>query len=94
MPHRRYNAATYPLDTLAKRGADIRMELQPGTCDDEYLARLHEALAGAEAALEGAPPHLIIYNAGTDVLDGDPLGRCECYVAFVSRGCGLMGKGS
>lgn len=52
----------------------MRVELQPGCGDAEYLQRLDAGLAEVAALLPG-PPHLIIYNAGTDVLDGDPLGR-------------------
>lgn len=33
-------------------------------------------LRDVATACEARPVDLIIYNAGTDVLDGDPLGRC------------------
>lgn len=69
----RFNAATFPQDAPAKAGIDVKVELQPGTGDAEYLAQLAQALDAA--ALRMPRPHLVIYNAGTDVLAGDPLGR-------------------
>ncbi|PSC71162.1 class III RPD3 type histone deacetylase [Micractinium conductrix] len=68
-----YNGRAYPWDTEAKRAINQRVELEPGTGDDQYLG----ALAGALArAFEEFPnPDLLIYNAGTDILQGDPLGR-------------------
>ena len=48
------------------------MELEPGTGDGVYLARLQEALAQAQAA--GFQPQLVVYNAGTDPYEGDALG--------------------
>lgn len=50
-----------------------QVELQPGTTDAPYLEKLSQALDAA--ALMMPQPHLIIYNAGTDILAGDPLGR-------------------
>ena len=38
-----------------------------------YLSQLEGALQQASQAFK---PDFIIYNAGTDVLAGDPLGRC------------------
>lgn len=51
----------------------MQVELQPGTSDDEYLSNLRAALE--LAASEFPDPQLIVYNAGTDILSGDPLGR-------------------
>lgn len=42
-----------------------------GTEDTEYLQKVKTHVEGA---LNEAKPDIIIYNAGTDVLDGDPLG--------------------
>lgn len=68
-----YNSRAFPLDVYAKAAIDIKVELPPGTSDPEYLSRLDAALDEAAERLPG--PQLIIYNAGTDILDGDPLGR-------------------
>lgn len=70
-----------------------KVELAPGAGDEEYLERLDAALD--EAARRFPAPHIVIYNAGTDVLRGDPLGRlgvtadgiierCVCLHMFVS----------
>jgi acetoin utilization deacetylase AcuC-like enzyme len=50
------------------------IELEDGTGDDEYLARLGEALPGVLAA---AQPDLVVYLAGADPHEGDALGRLK-----------------
>ncbi|PWA95127.1 histone deacetylase 2 [Artemisia annua] len=67
-----YNPNIYPLDFEARRYIDQRVEVPSGTTTEEYLAKLDEALQVAEKAFD---PEMVIYNAGTDILDGDPLGR-------------------
>ena len=47
-------------------------ELTSGTKDAEYLLSLESALQRASTDFE---PDIILYNAGTDILTGDPLGR-------------------
>lgn len=47
------------------------MELDWGTEDDEYLGKVE---LHTEGALNEVRPDIIVYNAGTDILDGDPLG--------------------
>lgn len=47
------------------------MELDWGTEDMEYLQKVE---LHSEGALNEVRPDVIIYNAGTDILDGDPLG--------------------
>lgn len=51
----------------------VQVELPPGTADAVYLDKLQQALDDAAAVMP--QPHLIVYNAGTDILAGDPLGR-------------------
>lgn len=48
--------------------------LQLGIQDTEYLKILKENLPKAIAQFK---PDFILYNAGTDILDGDPLGRLK-----------------
>ncbi|KAI7842582.1 hypothetical protein COHA_003686 [Chlorella ohadii] len=77
-----YNAKAYPWDKDAKPAIDVARELQPAAGDAEYL----EALSGALAqAFDQFSPDLIIYNAGTDILAGDPLGRLQVSQEAVVR---------
>ena len=48
-----------------------KVELEWGTEDDEYLRRVERNL---EKALQEHQPDVVVYNAGTDVLEGDRLG--------------------
>ncbi|MEW5316551.1 MAG: hypothetical protein WDW38_007918 [Sanguina aurantia] len=68
-----YNGRAFPRDERAKAAIDVDVELNPGVSGPAYLAELEKALTAATA---GCPsPDLIFYNAGSDVLRGDPLGR-------------------
>lgn len=69
-----YNPDIYPLDYEARRYITQKVEVVCGTNTDEYLSKLDGALKVAAAAFD---PELIVYNAGTDILDGDPLGRLK-----------------
>ncbi|KAM5148926.1 histone deacetylase 11 [Mantella aurantiaca] len=66
-----YNHHIYPGDTMAKRAIKRRIELDWGTEDKEYLEKVETHVKGA---LNEVTPDVIVYNAGTDILDGDPLG--------------------
>lgn len=53
-------------------GAIMRkVELDWGTEDTEYLRKVE---LHCEGTLNEIRPDVIVYNAGTDILDGDPLG--------------------
>ena len=69
-----YNASIYPHDTTALRALlpAHNVPLRPGTDTAEYMRLLTPHLA---AALAEAKPQLVVYNAGTDLLEGDELGR-------------------
>ncbi|XP_050219201.1 histone deacetylase 2 isoform X1 [Mercurialis annua] len=69
-----YNPGIYPFDYAARKNIDQKVEIQSGTTTDEYLRVLNEAL---EVAGQKFDPELVVYNAGTDILDGDPLGRLK-----------------
>ncbi|XP_065850209.1 histone deacetylase 2 isoform X4 [Euphorbia lathyris] len=69
-----YNSGIYPFDYEARRYIDQKVEVVSGTKTDEYLKKLDEAL---EVAGHMFVPELVVYNAGTDILDGDPLGRLK-----------------
>jgi len=69
-----YNRWIYPCDENAKQAINMQVELQNGTQDEEYLKKLRGAMA---KAFDEFTPHVIYYNAGTDILKGDPLGCLE-----------------
>uniref|UniRef100_A0A1A9WRL1 Histone deacetylase 11 n=1 Tax=Glossina brevipalpis TaxID=37001 RepID=A0A1A9WRL1_9MUSC len=66
-----YNVAIYPKDEPAKLAVGFSVELRPGTKNTEYLRDLKN---GLQFALNEFRPQLVVYNAGTDILAGDPLG--------------------
>ncbi|XP_023693252.1 histone deacetylase 11 [Paramormyrops kingsleyae] len=66
-----YNRYIYPGDGYAKRAIKRKVELDWGTEDQEYLQKVKQ---NSERALSEMRPDIIVYNAGTDILDGDPLG--------------------
>ncbi|XP_042310970.1 histone deacetylase 11 isoform X2 [Sceloporus undulatus] len=66
-----YNRYIYPGDGFAKRAIRRKVELDWGTEDTEYLQKVKTHVEGA---LNEVKSDIIIYNAGTDILDGDPLG--------------------
>uniref|UniRef100_A0A3P8TA07 Histone deacetylase 11 n=1 Tax=Amphiprion percula TaxID=161767 RepID=A0A3P8TA07_AMPPE len=66
-----YNRYIYPGDGYAKRAIKRKVELDWGTEDSEYLQKVE---LHSEGALNEIRPDIIVYNAGTDILDGDPLG--------------------
>eukprot|EP00898_Chlorokybus_atmophyticus_P005493 jgi/Chlat1/5945/Chrsp4S06269 len=68
-----FNHKIYPQDFEARQSISLAVELDPGTSDDEYLSKLDSSLT--TASREFPSPDLIVYNAGTDCLAGDPLGR-------------------
>ncbi|KAK8545293.1 hypothetical protein V6N13_066580 [Hibiscus sabdariffa] len=66
-----YNPGIYPFDMTARNYINQKVDVVTGTTTGEYLKQLDKAL---EVARNSFAPELIIYNAGTDILDGDPLG--------------------
>ncbi|GAV56972.1 Hist_deacetyl domain-containing protein, partial [Cephalotus follicularis] len=69
-----FNPGIYPFDYEARKYIDQKVEVVSGTTTNEYLKKLDEAL---EVAGLNFDPELVVYNAGTDILDGDPLGRLK-----------------
>ncbi|XP_049530787.1 histone deacetylase 11 [Anopheles darlingi] len=69
-----YNYQIYPRDHQAKLAIRRAVELKPHTDDEEYIGKLKRCL---EQSLAEFQPNFIIYNAGTDVLKGDPLGLLD-----------------
>ena len=54
-----------------KAKSDIDINVAVETADDEYLEIVKEAL---NKAIESAKPDLVIYDAGVDIYENDPLG--------------------
>ena len=67
MHDKRHDRTNHVLSGAIKR----KVELDWGTEDSEYLQKVE---LHSEGALNEVRPDIIIYNAGTDILDGDPLG--------------------
>jgi histone deacetylase 11 len=66
-----FNASIYPGDSEAAQHVKYGRPVKMSVGDGEYLGLLKRELP---PAIEESSPGLIIYNAGTDVLAGDPLG--------------------
>ncbi|KAK4319862.1 hypothetical protein Pmani_009248 [Petrolisthes manimaculis] len=66
-----YNKFIYPNDAYAKKAISRKVELFAYTRDEEYLDRVSTHVEGA---LNEFSPHVVIYNAGTDIMEGDCLG--------------------
>ena len=79
-----YNRAMFPHDDVAKRRVDCDLPLSLGCPSDVYLrtltGELPRFLSGVSTVRK---PRLAVYNAGTDILDGDPLGQLRVSAAAV-----------
>ena len=69
----------YPFHKVPGR---LDVELEDGTEDDAYLARLAESLP---RVLAEASPDLVMYLAGADAHDGDRLGRLRLTFSGLAR---------
>jgi len=69
-----YNHSIYPGDQLAKSAIQKDIYVQSSTNTETFLADVRTALDEAIAEFQ---PEFLVYNAGTDILDMDPLGRCH-----------------
>ncbi|PZC80110.1 hypothetical protein B5X24_HaOG215332 [Helicoverpa armigera] len=67
-----YNKHIYPNDREAKRAIRRKVELDNKVEDMEYMRKLRKNL---KEALTEFKPDILVYNAGTDILDSDPLGQ-------------------
>jgi len=77
-----YNSQIYPHDAPAKTAIDLACEVVSGTRDDVYLHTVERAL---NQAFERFTPQIVYYNAGTDVLQGDPLGQMDISAKAIIR---------
>lgn len=67
-----YNGSIYPKDLPAAAFIKYKFPLKPGTSTERYLDLLRKELP---AALDAEQPDLLIYNAGVDIYEHDPLGE-------------------
>ncbi len=67
-----YNPNIFPHDNYAKTAIDIEVLVNSNTDDDSYINKLENALEQVHS--DNYKPDFIIYNAGTDILEGDRLG--------------------
>lgn len=69
-----YNGQIYPNDFEVKKYIKYNYPVKRHIKDLEYLSLLN---AGLPKALDSFKPNLIIYNAGTDIFENDPLGAMK-----------------
>ncbi|MEM8679570.1 MAG: histone deacetylase [Planctomycetota bacterium] len=70
-----FHADIYPqADSDARARIDCAVPIHSTCTDDEYLGALQQRLPGFIDSITNQPVALAIYNAGTDVFRGDPLG--------------------
>lgn len=67
-----YNPDVFPGDEYAKKAIKTEFHVKYKTRDEEYLLNVEKKIS---AAISSFQPDFIIYNAGTDISNGDPLGQ-------------------
>mmetsp|Transcript_25326 Transcript_25326/g.35499 ORF Transcript_25326/g.35499 Transcript_25326/m.35499 type:complete len:346 (-) Transcript_25326:1232-2269(-) len=77
-----YNRSIYPGDTYAKEAINCKVEVTSGIKDEDYLSKLQTAL---DQSFSEFTPEAVYYNAGTDILEGDSLGRMQITREGVKR---------
>lgn len=82
-----YNGQIYPGDFEAVRHVKYDHPVRMFIRDREYLALLENELP---PAIDESSPGLLIYNAGTDVLEGDPLGGMRITAGGIIRRDGIV----
>lgn len=71
-----FHLQIYPKwDQVARQRIDCPIGITQGCTDREYLAALKSQLPPFLDSITGSTVRLAIYNAGTDILKGDPLGQ-------------------
>ena len=82
-----YNGQIYPGDHEAARCVKYNHPVKMFIGDREYLGLLERELP---RAIDESQPGLIVYNAGTDVLKGDPLGGMGITAEGILRRDGIV----
>eukprot|EP00013_Stygamoeba_regulata_P025006 CAMPEP_0177661998 /NCGR_PEP_ID=MMETSP0447-20121125/19027_1 /TAXON_ID=0 /ORGANISM="Stygamoeba regulata, Strain BSH-02190019" /LENGTH=403 /DNA_ID=CAMNT_0019167477 /DNA_START=57 /DNA_END=1268 /DNA_ORIENTATION=+ len=70
-----YNKDIYPDDQLARTAIDMELRVRSGIGDADYLKTVRRGLGRAAELHRATAIDFVLYNAGTDILDGDPLGN-------------------
>jgi histone deacetylase 11 len=65
-----YNHAEYPRDEKAKKAINIDIKVTTRTNDRVYISNIKRALKKSNSQFK---PDIVFYNAGTDILENDPL---------------------
>ena len=70
-----FNSRIYPMfDVDARKRVDCDVGITNSITDSQYMGELYDRLPGFLDSVGRSPIGLAIYNAGTDVFAGDPLG--------------------
>jgi histone deacetylase 11 len=70
-----FNGRIYPMfDVDARYRVDCAIAITSACTDSEYMRELRNKLPGFLDSVGKSPIALAVYNAGTDVFAGDPLG--------------------
>ena len=70
-----FNAHIYPIfDVKARRRIDCEVGITHKVTDAQYMMQLRDQLPGFLDSISRSPVEIAFYNAGTDVIEGDPLG--------------------
>lgn len=77
-----YGRDLWPGDEAAKAAIDVDVGIPLGTGDEQYIAAVEDSLKRATNEFR---PDFIFYNAGSDILVGDPLGRMAVTAEGVQR---------
>jgi len=79
-----FNHAIYPMfDVDARKRVDCDIGITGACTDSEYIGELRSRLPGFLDSACNSPVGLAIYNAGTDVIAGDPLGGLNISAATI-----------
>ncbi len=66
-----YNPYIYPGDMEARKKIGEGIKVSPNWDDHKYLSEVDQKFSHV---LDSFQPELVVYNAGTDCMEGDPLG--------------------
>lgn len=79
-----YNPDIYPYDFPARKAITVDIPIYSSDNDERYLSKLNDHIP---STIETFNPDFILYNAGTDCLEGDPLGGLFFYIylAYLSK---------
>ncbi|HUG70799.1 MAG TPA: histone deacetylase [Pirellulaceae bacterium] len=79
-----FNGRIYPIfDFDARKRVDCDVAITSSCTDREYMRELHNRLPSFLDSVGNTPIGLAIYNAGTDVFAGDPLGGLNISAATI-----------